>query len=80
MNIFITDDNFVEWVFAVIGLILGFILSHDFILANIMYELLIRWTVMWFSRKIGLNLFISLKKKYNIKNRNIVLLPFPKII
>ena len=77
MELYVSDDFLIEYIFGTIGLIIGFIISYNMSLIN---EVVIRWTMLWFSRKIALNMYKSYKRKYNIKNRRFVLYPNPKII
>ena len=77
MNIYMSDNQLVEYFFGVIGLVTGFIISYNL---SLMYEIIIRWSLMWIFRKIAINIYISIKRKYNIKDRRIIILPYPKII
>ena len=77
MEVYFTDNEFYECLFGVTGLLFGFIISINM---PISYEIVIRWSIMWFFRKIGLNIYISIKKKYNIKDKRFIIFPYPKII
>ena len=77
MNIYMSDNQLVEYFFGVIGLVTGFIASYNL---SLMHEIIIRWSLMWIFRKISINVYISIKRKYNIKDRRIIILPYPKII
>ena len=39
----------------------------------------LRWISIWLGRKYGTSLYVTLKKKFNIKNYKISLLPTPSI-
>ena len=77
MNVYFSDNEVIELTFGIIGLVIGFMISYNM---RLVYEIVIRWAVMWFLRKVGLNMYISIKKKYSIKDRRFVILPYPKII
>lgn len=77
MDIFFTDNELVEYIFGTLGLIIGFIISFKMPLS---YEIIIRWSIMWTLRKLFLNLYISIKDKYNILSRKFIIFPYPKII
>lgn len=80
---YITDVQLVEGIMALITYVivwhlfwtkLSFDTSHNIYLASAL-----RWISIWFGRKYGTSLYISLKEKYNIKNYRISLLPKPSI-
>ena len=77
MDIFFSDNELVEYIFGIMGLFLGFIISFNM---HLIYNIIIRWSIMWICRKLSLNLYISIKKKYNIISRKFVIFPYPKII
>lgn len=85
MDFYISDNNIIEGLCGIIGLMVGFIFEYDILRRigmepSLMYEIIIRWAIMWAFRKIGLNLYISIKRKYNMKHRLFVIAPHPKII
>jgi len=43
--------------------------------ANAYIASALRWIMVWFGRKYGISLYLTLKKKYKIKNYKISLLP-----
>ena len=77
MNVYFSDNQLVEYFLGVLGLSIGFIISYTL---PLMYEIIIRWSLLWIFRKIGINLYISIKRNYNIKDRRFIILPYPKII
>ena len=79
----ITDVQIVEGVCAIITFIIVWYLfwtklSFDSAEGKYLASAL-RWISVWCGRKYGTSLYVSLKKKYNIKNYKFSLLPTPSI-
>lgn len=69
---FITDDNLVEAMFAILGFIISVVL---FKFDNLLIFESIRWFVVWLCRKYGLTFYQSLKDTQKIKNYKLSLYP-----
>tara|TARA_B110000971_G_C19671081_1_gene346715 strand:+ start:38 stop:277 length:240 start_codon:yes stop_codon:yes gene_type:complete len=69
---FITDNNLVEGIFAIMGFIISAVLLK---FDNLLIFESIRWFVVWVCRKYGLTFYQSLKDAQKIKNYKLSLYP-----
>ena len=73
---FISDDLLVEGFFGAFSWYFFWVLLRDNLEIPVYLEAAIAWTLVWYTRKFGLTLYRSYKKKNNIKSRNFYLLNY----
>lgn len=80
----INDEEFVEGIIGALGWIIAIFYIRNGLFKNTLIKSNMAiiggfsWTIMWFIRKIGANLYKHIKKHYKIKDKNFKL-PFNEI-
>ena len=70
---YISDDLFVEGFLGAFSWYFFWVLLRNFLNLPVYIEATIAWTLVWYTRKFGLTLYQSYKKRNNIKSRNFYL-------
>ena len=68
----LTDEQFVEGIYGgIASLIIRELFVKQYKKKNNLFIIVtLSWTVFWFTRKIGNNIYKQMKETYNIKNKN----------
>lgn len=70
--LFITDNEFMEGVFGGIGALIFLTYLRNHMMVNkykLFFFIFITWGLFWWTRKILMNVYIYIKKKYGIKDK-----------
>ena len=70
---YISDDLLVEGLLGAFSWYFFGVLLRNFLNIPVYIEATIAWTLVWYTRKFGLTLYQSYKKRNNIKSRNFYL-------
>ena len=76
---YITDMELIEGLLASSVWALFFYYFKKYMNMSIIKEGALAWLGVWFVRKLGLSLYLSLKKKYNLPSFKIMLFPYPEL-
>ena len=73
---YISDNLLVEGLLGATSWYLFWVLLKNFLELPLYIEAAVAWTLVWYTRKFGLTLYESYKKKYRIKSRNFYLINY----
>jgi hypothetical protein len=77
---YITDEQLIEGAFGSLSWGIFWIYLRDAITLIDYLEAAIAWILVWLVRKFGLSFYLTCKKKYNIMDRYLRIVPYPSII
>lgn len=80
MESYITDIELVEGLLASSVWATFFIYFKKHVNMSVMKEGALAWIGVWFIRKLGLSLYLSLKKRYDLPLFKLRVLPYPEIM